>query len=104
MSTTPPLAIRIAELHQGHHSKRCLTTGVARSAAPARMFSKKNKISPGAGFHARSIAFVVLLFIGFFIGFLYNIYGRFAGFYFYPPHQTTRPTLFNRRMFDRKTV
>jgi hypothetical protein len=91
MSTTPPLAILIAELHQGRHSKRCLTTGAVRSAAPARMFSKKNK-ETGAGFHARPIALVVLLFIGF----LYNIDDRFTGFYFYPPHQTTRPTLFNR--------
>src|SRR6185369_11622409 len=47
MSTTPPLAIRTAGLHQGHHSRLCLTTGPARSAAPAKTYSKKNERNRG---------------------------------------------------------
>jgi hypothetical protein len=91
MFTTPPLAIPIAELHLGHHSRRCLSTGAARSAALARMFSKKNKKNRG-GLSWPPQRFFVLLFISF----LYNIDTRFTGFYFYPPHQTARSTLFDR--------
>jgi hypothetical protein len=90
MSTIPPLAIRIAELHRGRHLNLCLTTGAARSAAPGKMFSKRNKNKPGRAFMPASL----------FISFLDNIDHRFTGLYFYPPHQTARPALFNRRMLD----
>jgi len=91
MSTTPPLATRIAELHREHHLRLSLTTGAARCAAPARMPSKKNK-KTGAGLYARPAVFEASLFVGF----LYNVDRRFAGFNFYPPDKTTRPALFDR--------
>jgi hypothetical protein len=40
MSTTPPLVIRIAELHQGHHLNHSRMTGAALFAVPEKTYSK----------------------------------------------------------------